>query len=104
MEELDPLPEQGDATGAPVVAGIAVFEGIDTAQLQMPVVVARRAQRANHHSAVEKLQPFFGTRRLRRPDSGFTGLQAVQPEPDTCRHQPENQQFEKFHQTSIRKP
>jgi len=103
MQQLDRMAEQRDAAGTSVVAGIAIFEGIDTTQLEVPLVVARQAEKTADDSFVEKLQAFLGACLLCRMYPDFTGFEGIKPEPDAAHHQGEGQKFVQVHGTSIRK-
>ena len=104
MQQLDPLPEERDGPGTPVVAGVAVFEAIDAAQAKPSIVVAHQPQRTDGNRVVEKLQALIGAGTLRCLDADFAHLQAVQPEPDSGSEEYQDQQLEQFHHASIRKP
>ena len=56
MDQFDPVPEQRDAAGTAVVAGIAVFENIDAAQFEPPFVVPRDPERVAGNRRIEELQ------------------------------------------------
>ena len=85
------MPKQRDAARPAVVAVIAVFKGIDTAQFNLAIIVTSQAEGGADHGFIEKLQTFVGTGALRRLDTDFTRLEAVQPEPDAGCHQSEYQ-------------
>lgn len=102
MQEFDIVAEQRDAAGAPVVPGIAVFEGIDTAQPEPPGVVAGQAHRGANNGFIEKLQTVVLTGATGRIDADFTRFQAIQPEPDADGSQGKKQQFAQIHRPSIR--
>ena len=103
MQELDIMTEQGDAAGTPVVPGIAVFEGIDTAQPEPPGVVTGQTHRGTHNGFIEKLESVVLTGTAGSIDADFTCLHAIQPEPNAKGCQEKKQQFAQIHLPSIRK-
>ena len=103
MQQFDRMTEQRDAAGASVVAGIAIFEGIDATQLEVPLVIARQAEKTADYGFVKKLQSLLGACLLRGMNPDFTGFEGIKPEPDAARHQGEGQKFVQVHGASIRK-
>lgn len=103
MQQFDRMTEQRDAAGASVVAGIAIFEGIDATQLEVPLVVARQTEKTADYGFVKKLQSLLGACLLRGMNPDFTGFEGIKPEPDAARHQGEGQKFVQVHGASIRK-
>lgn len=91
MQNFDVMAEHGNATGAPVVAGIAVFKAIDAAQLQTPGIIACQAQRIAYHAVVKELQALAMAGIAGSLHANFPCLQAVEPEPDAKCNQEKKQ-------------
>lgn len=102
MQNFDIMAEHGNATGSSVIARVAVFKGINTAQFQAPFVIAREAQRIADHGFVKKLQTFVMTGIPGSLHADFTCLEAIKPEPDAKGCQNKEQQFSQIHHPSIR--
>lgn len=97
VQQLDLLAEEGHATGAAIIAVIAIFKGKNPAQTQYPVVVTRQTQRMANDRFIEKLQPFLGAGTTRRLNTDLARFQAIQPEPDTAAQDEQRQQFQPTH-------
>ena len=85
MQIFDLMTQQGHATGAPIVAVVAIFKNEGAAQAQLAVIVAGQRIEAADHGFIKKLQALVETGVLRRLNADFARLQGIEPEPDTGR-------------------
>lgn len=83
MQKLDFVAEHRHATGTTVVASIAIFKFIDTAQFEPPLIVARHFKRTAGDGFVKKLQAIVSTSALGGFDTDLAGLEGIEPKPDT---------------------
>ncbi len=97
------MAEHRHTAGAPVITGIAVFEGINPAQAQVTFVVAGKTQGAPDDGFIEEQDALVDASLASGLDAGFAGFETIQPEPDGKRQQTQEQQFRKIHRRSIRK-
>jgi hypothetical protein len=86
--------QQGNTTGAAIVAIVAKFEFINAAKCHLAVAISAHAQRGKRDGFVQQLQAIILTMALAQRDRLLARLHRVIPKPSQCGEQKNKQELD----------